>query len=461
MVALAVLSLAAASCSPRRGSPIRSATGITSHTVCAAAFLQKVDPDEAYREAVSALPGFWSIRWALKYEIDPVHREVRSQVAGGFESRAVYRDGVGCLIVQRPEDAAPALAPDQIPADAPQGTDLGPLHPVDPVNPGLKAALDDAFAEPEGHPFRYTKAVIVAQDGKIVAERYAAGIGLDTPLPGWSMSKSVTSALIGVLVREGKLSVQQPAPVAPWRDAGDPRHAITVDMLLRQTSGLALEETGSGWDPNSRMLFRERDMSGFAEAAPLDAPPGRDWRYQSGNAQILSRFIRDSAGGDTAGTLAFARKELFAPLGIQHMTMEFDATGTPVGPSYFYAPARDWVRFGLLYLNDGMAQGKRILPEGWADYSASATPQAEFGYGAGWWTNRGSARFALRRVAAGMPADSYFASGALGQRLIIVPSERLVILRMGLTQDWPDFDIQGAIRLTREVVAAIHTPPKS
>jgi len=134
MVALAVLSLAAASCSPRRGSPIRSATGITSHTVCAAAFLQKVDPDEAYREAVSALPGFWSIRWALKYEIDPVHREVRSQVAGGFESRAVYRDGVGCLVVQRPEDAAPALAPDQIPADAPQGTDLGPLHPAGRFN---------------------------------------------------------------------------------------------------------------------------------------------------------------------------------------------------------------------------------------------------------------------------------------------------------------------------------------
>ena len=229
-------------------------------------------------------------------------------------------------------------------------------------------------------------------DGRVVAERYAPGYGIDTPLLGWSMTKSVINALVGILVRQGRLSVAGPAPVPAWRDPSDPRHAITVEQLMRMTSGLALDETNTGFDPSSRMLSTEPDMAGFAESASLQAPPGTRYHYSSPSTLILSRIVRDAVGGRAEDVRRFAARELFAPLGMRGVTLEFDAAGTPVGSSYMYATARDWARFGLLYANDGVAGGRRILPEGWVGYSASPTPGSRDGYGAGFFTNRGRER---------------------------------------------------------------------
>lgn len=203
------------------------------------------------------------------------------------------------------------------------------------------------------------------------------------------------------------------------------------------------------------MVFAQPDMAAVAERAQMASAPAETWRYSNGNTVILARIIRDSVGGDAASVLAFAHRELFGPLGMTHSTLEFDAAGTPLGATHMWAPARDWARLGLIYLNDGIAGGRRILPAGWVDYSARPTPGSEaFGYGAGFWTNRGdqaAVRPPHRRPH--MPADSFMAYGSLGQYIVIVPSARLVIVRMGVSR-MPGEDIEGVDRLTADAVAA-------
>jgi CubicO group peptidase (beta-lactamase class C family) len=273
------------------------------------------------------------------------------------------------------------------------------------------------------------------------------------------MTKSVTNALIGILARQGKLSVDGPAPVPEWSDPKDPHHAISVGALMRMASGLDFgqsmtQDWATAFDPTTQMVFASPDMAALPERAPVGSPPGATWRYSNGNTLILSRIVRDEAGGDAGSVMAFAHRELFDKLGMANATLEFDATGTPIGASHMWAPARDWARFGLLYLNDGVVGGERILPPGWVDYSARLTPGSEaYGYGAGFWTNRGD-QPAARLHRPDMPADSFMARGSLGQYLIIVPSERLVIVRMGLARTRYE-DIEGVDRLTAEAIAAV------
>jgi CubicO group peptidase (beta-lactamase class C family) len=193
-------------------------------------------------------------------------------------------------------------------------------------------------------------------------------------------------------------------------------------------------------------------MAGFAERAEVETTPGTAWNYHDGNYLILSRLIRDAAGGHAADVMQFARRELFDPLGMQGVTLEFDATGTAEGSSQMLAPARDWARFGLLYLNDGMVGGRRILPEGWVRYSASLTPSAWVGMGAGFWTNLGDSKGSRFRKALGMPPDAFYASGVLGQYVVIVPSQHLVIARFGISAN--QYDIEGVSHLVADVIAA-------
>jgi CubicO group peptidase (beta-lactamase class C family) len=266
------------------------------------------------------------------------------------------------------------------------------------------------------------------------------------------------SALTGILVRQGRLAVNEPAPVAAWQSPDDPHHAITIDQLLRHTSGLAMGSSlnaslASAIAPVNQMKYIAHDMAAFAESAELESVPGSAWNYHDGNFIILSRLIRNAAGGHAADVLRFARSELFGPLGMRNVTLEFDAAGTPEGSSQMLASARDWARFGMLYLNDGVAGGKRILPEGWVSYSASPTPNAWVGYGAGFWTNRGDSFGAKYRIEHGWPRDAFFAKGTIGQYVIVIPSERLVIVRLGRSPNWPP-ESDGVFDLVCDVVAA-------
>jgi CubicO group peptidase (beta-lactamase class C family) len=436
------------------------ATGFVVNTLCSAAFVSRVNSDEVYAETLSVMPGVRLIAWALDYRIDRDRKQATATLLGGAQSRAVYREGLGCYLAHGEEAVDAASLPpagSQVQVQRRLSPEIAGPAPVEPANPSLKLALDRAFAEPDQPPLRHTKAVVVLKDGHVIAERYAAGYGVDTPVLGYSATKSVISALIGILVREGKLAVDGPAPVAAWQSPGDPRHAITVDDLLRHTSGLALGSSlaaslASALEPVNQMNYVERDMAGFAESAGLKTAPGSAWNYQDGNYMILSRLIRDATGGHAADVLSFARRELFEPLGMRNVTLEFDATGTPHGSSQMLASARDWAQFGSLYLDDGVVGCRRILPAGWVSYSASPTPNAWVGYGAGFWTNLGDSYGARTRMQLGWPRDAFHARGTLGQYVIVVPSQHLVIARFGISPNGIDSD--GVSRLLADVIAA-------
>ena len=430
---------------------IRVATGVVAHNVCSKTFVSGLDPQTVFSETI-ARDGLHRLRGVLNFQIDRTGRTVDASVAGMLGSRAAFHDGLGCVLrhgSREPYVLKSDIEALKIPKSPPLLGEMAGPDLVAPSEPALKAALDHAFEEPAEPPFRRTKAVVVVHDGKVIAERYAAGIGVDTPLPGFSLTKSVVNALIGILTQQGRVTPSMPAPVPEWR--GDLRREIEVEHLLRMTTGLALDETNSGFDPSSQMVYLRDDMAGSVVNAAVIAPPGTRWAYSSATTQLLARIIRDAAGGPEQ-TLAFAWRELFHPLGMRHVTLEFDATGTLLGSSYMSASARDWARFGLLYLNDGILGGKRILHEDWVDFSAAATLDTD--YGAGFWTNRSKHIDARGRVRLGIPRDAFFASGDLGQRIVIMPSHRLVIVRLGDSVD-PTGDISGLGRLVREVIAAM------
>jgi len=427
-------------------------THYVSHQMCSAVFVGGLDPDMFYREAVE--PVIAPAGLLMDYRIDRNKREVTADLAGVVTSRSVFLGAEGCRVAHEGVAGAPM---DVDPLTAAKHA-AKPL-PVDPVNPALEAALDREFAEPESGPHRWTKSVVILRDGHIVAERYAPGYGPETPQIGWSVTKSVTNALIGILVRQKKLAVDAPAPIAAWRDPKDPRHPITVDNLLRMNSGIEFGQSlyadwRSAFDPSAQMQFDMADEAAFAETAELGAAPGTRWNYTNGNTMLLARMIRDQAGGDAASVLRFAHREMFDKLGMAHVTLEFDGAGTPIGSSHMWASARDWARFGQLYLDDGVIGGERILPEGWVDYSAQLTPGSEtYGYGAGFWTNRGTTGGAAKRIGLGMPPDSFMARGTQGQYIVIVPWARVVVVRLGMAHDRYE-NIDGVARLVADAVAA-------
>jgi CubicO group peptidase (beta-lactamase class C family) len=453
--------LCVAGCSARSASPARLASGYVSHIVCSYVFVSGLDPARVDEVDIAGNPAFNGFHWAMRHEVVLADRAVTARTLGGFESRAVYRDGVGCLNLNgSPPPGAPT--PAEIAADGPIPEllpDIAGPEVVVPDKPGLKKALDDAFAEPDGKPVRRTHAIVVVHDGRVVAERYAAGYGIDTPVHGWSATKSVNNALLGILVRQGKLKMEDPAPVAAWQGPGDPRRTITSDDLLRMRSGLDLGNSlsaslATAWDSSARMVFNEPDLAGFAESAALRAKPGTEWQYANGNPAILARIVRDQVGGSAVDVLRFARRELFGPLGIRRATLGLDSTGTPIAGAFLFATPREWARFGMLFLDDGVVGGRRILPEGWVRYSTTPTPNAWVGYGAGWWINGDDSRGAVFRRKHGMPADAFMAMGIYGQTVVVVPSRRLVIARFGTTYDLM-MAIVDICRLTADTIAVL------
>lgn len=452
VVGLVLAVLAGTGVTFRPDRAIRVATGYVAHNICVKAFVSGLDPQTVFAEAAERA-GIRLLRHVLGFQLDRTAKTVDAATLGLFRSRATFHEGLGC-VEQHGSKPPYLLRSDIVALKKPKAPPLlpeiaGPAV-VEPSDPALKAALDHAFEEPSEPPFRRTKAVVVVHNGQVIAERYATGIGVDTPLLGFSMTKSVINALIGVLTQQGLVTPSMPAPIPEWHGAEDPRREIEVEHLMRMTSGLDLDETNSGFDRSSRM-FLEDDTAAYAVNARMIAAPGTRWHYSSPTTQILARIVRDAAGGPEQ-TLAMAWRELFNPLGMRNVTLEFDGAGTLQGSTWMLASARDWAKFGLLYLNDGVVGGKRILHEDWVDFCAAATLDTD--YAAGFWTNRSEHPNAKGRVRLGMPRDSFFASGDLGQRIVIMPSRHLVVVRLGDSVD-PTGDIRGLGRLVKEVIAAV------
>jgi CubicO group peptidase (beta-lactamase class C family) len=451
-VGLVLLALVASTIIFRPGRALRTATGYVAHNVCSKIFVSGLDPQAVFSETI-ARDSLRRLRPLLSYHLDRAAKTVDVSVAGLFGSRAASHEGFGCVMLfgsEQPYLLRSDVEALKTPKTPPLLAEIAGPAVVEPTDPALRAALDHAFEEPEAPPFRRTKAIVVVRDGSVIAERYAKGVGIDTQLLGFSMTKSVINALIGIMTQQGLVSPSIPAPIPEWRAASDPRHVIEIEHLLRMTTGLALDETNSGFDPSNQMLYLHSDMAGFAAKAPLIAPPGTRWAYSSSTTQLLARIIRDAVGGPEQ-TLAFAWRELFNPLGMREVTLEFDGVGTLQGSMYMLASARDWARFGLLYLNDGVLGGKRILHEDWVDFSAAAT--LDTNYGAGFWTNRSEHQHAKGLVRLGIPRDAFFASGDQGQRVVIIPSQHMVVVRLGDATDLTG-DIRGLGRLVKEAIAA-------
>ncbi len=389
---------------------------------------------------------------ALRYVQADVDARRRTVTAffGPIDGIAQFRDGAGCAIVD--EASGGASESEGVPAswDLTGPYSLAVFEPATESGGALARAIDRAFAEPDPDRPRRTRAVVVVQAGRIVAERYAADVTAATPLLGWSMTKSVTNALVGILVHRGRLSLDAPVPVREWQSAGDPRARITLDHLLRMSSGLRFDEDGIGpFSDTIRMLFRERDMAGFAVSQPLEGVPGTRWQYSSATTVILSRVIRAAIGSDRAYH-AFPREALFDPAGMRGAVIETDAAGTFVGSSLMYATARDWARFGTLYLDDGVVAGTRLWPEGWVTYTTTPAPaDPSKRYGAHVWLDVPDG---YNPGDAALPADTFHAAGHQGQFVTIVPSRRTVIVRLGQTRYRNAWD-HGAF--VRDVLAAL------
>jgi CubicO group peptidase (beta-lactamase class C family) len=274
------------------------------------------------------------------------------------------------------------------------------------------------------------------------------------PLAGWSMSKSVTNALVGILVYKERLNLYEPVQVPEWQAPGDPRQEITLDQLLHMTSGLRFREVYTPPSDVTEMLFRRHDFGAAAASKSLEASPGGKWHYSSGTSNIIARIIRRAVEPEYGHSISFIRRELFNPLGMRSATVELDPSGTFVGSSYTFATARDWARFGLLYLEDGIWQGKRILPPGWVDYSRTPTPVAPKGqYGAHYWLNAGLPDNPNQRRWPSLPGDMLVAWGFQGQFLVIVPSKELVLVRLGLNTKSKGWNLE---RFVSRVIAALH-----
>lgn len=294
--------------------------------------------------------------------------------------------------------------------------------PRAPVGEHASALCDRLFDLPDAAGVSY--AVLLIHRGRLVYERYGGGANAFYLQYSWSMAKSVTQALVGILVRQGRLDPFAPAAVPEWQSAGDPRRRITVDQLLRMRSGLAFNEDyvdGERSDVIPMLSFEGRhDTGAFAAAKPLLHEPGTVFSYSSGTTNIVARLLRDLVGGPTE-MLRLMRDELFEPLGMRTPTPRFDTAGTFIGSSFLFATPQDFARFGYLYLRDGVWDGRRILPEGWVDYARRPSYRdAEQAYGAHWWL---------------VPDDHgrFCASGYDGQRVLVVPDRDAVAVRLGRT----------------------------
>ena len=435
--------------------------GIAAELGCAGIYVMHRDPqDVVAQDLLSTDP----LLARVNLTIDLPHQTTTATMLGLVSRTALYRPGLGCTLINERDEAAlrgqtAGLKPmPQEPRDAPwpagDAVDLDHL-PAGVDKPALDAAIDGTFEEAKLGGRIDTRAVLVAWHGRIIAERYAPGYSKDTRLLGWSMSKSVTSALIGTLVADGKLMLEAPPPVPALRKAADGRQTITLKQLLQMKSGLQFTETYGPGDDSTAMLFGRDDMAEYAASRPLEHPPGSHWSYSSGTANILAHLVFDAAGGSLVKNYDYAREHLFAPAGMTSAEFAPDGTGAFVGSSYLYMNARDWARFGQLYLNKGELNGHRILSEDWVAFSHESVGPIEDeggGYAAQFWLNSDGANppsVRWRHV----PEDTYMALGHNEEIVAIVPSQGLVFVRLGWTTGGARFNVDKHLS---SVLASVH-----
>jgi CubicO group peptidase (beta-lactamase class C family) len=302
----------------------------------------------------------------------------------------------------------------------------------DPVRLRLDGVVARAFEGERPETLAKTRAIVVIAHGRLAVERYSDGITPDTRLQSWSMAKSILHAALGIAIGDGLIDPDAPAPVPEWQKADDPRRTITIRQLAQMTDGLAFRENYGDTDAEvMQMLFGagRGDVGAAAARTPLGHAPGTSWSYSSGSANILSRILRDAVGGREAYA-AFLRERLFGPLGMKSAVAEFDTSGTWIGSSYVHATARDFAKFGQLYLNYGLWEMRQLVPRDWVDGASHATEPSKGLYGTLFWLNARDKDKGDCAISNKLPCDMFFARGFGGQLIAIAPSQDVVIVML-------------------------------
>lgn len=419
--------------------------GYTAKHLCSGVYVsgfdRKLVRDHFIAPKVPPLPFFWRI----KFDDDQKSVTVSDIVFGNsFAATAVYRENIGCtLMAQQSADNINDLVQQKV----------TPV-PVDPLPPGewphgnggvssdipagvdmeaINATVDAAFAEKYPGP-RNTTSFLVVYKGKLIAEKYAYGVTPETPILGWSMTKTVTGMLIGLLHERGVIDIDAPAPIPEWQ--GTDKENITTTHLLHMASGLDFSE-GYGYRSDvTLMLYRRADMADYVSQLRRAYLPGEMFNYSTGDAMLLSRIVKDNVGGDLQSTYNFYQKELFHPLDIRSAFIEFDPSGTMVGGAYGYMSPRDWARLGLFYLNRGEWNGQQLLSREWVDFAFTPSPAANY-YGVQLWMNTEGSEWPE------LPYGIYHFSGHQGQEILMVPERDLVVVRTGVTEEDRDIGIEA------------------
>ena len=365
-------------------------------------------------------------------------KNVTTSLLGLGKAKAIYRENVGCTLNATDKTSLvsnlPTISPK--PWESAKRASANALPRVDYDR--LARSVEEAF-EKDGLNHR---AILVAVDGKLVFEHYADGFDQNSKLLSWSAAKSIVATLIGIGVHKNYLNIQDRLPVPEW-DSDPARNSIRWDDLLRMQSGLDFDEDYA--DTNSdvnRMLFKSASMAALAAKSTALHKPATHFYYSSGSSNLLSRAIGDEVEAEGSSIIPFAYTNFLVPLGLTNTTLETDAAGDFVGSSYVYASGRDWLKMGQLYLQDGVWEGVRILPDNWNDYVATPTPSSDNQYGAHFWLNRDGDKAPengepRKRFFPDMPDNVYFFAGRDGQYVVIMPDKNMVLVRLGITREHP------------------------
>ena len=396
-------------------------TGYTAKYLCSAVFVSNRNQAD-----VEALDLHFSFIKYTKNEVDFNDSSVTSSFLWG-KSKANYRKGFGSTLIRGIDEATlraikfPHLKEVKYNQDTiawPMGNRLpDTIIGIDKLKLAEithKLMIDRGY---NGNPF----ALMVVSKGIPVAESYQPEFNLNTRFQSWSMAKSFTNALVGIMVKEGKFNILKPVNLPEWQN--DDRKHITINDLMQMQSGLKWNEDYGVRSDVTAMLYCEPDFAGYTFERPLDFPIGSKWYYSSGSANVVQYLIRKTINCD-AQYYNFANTYLFNKIGISDAVIEVDPSGTEVGSSYLYATARDYARFGLLYLQDGIFNGERILPEGWVKYTTTPASGSKGVYGSLFWLNK-------TKYYPSAPEDMYSCNGYEGQRIFIIPSKELVVVVLG------------------------------
>ena len=375
-----------------------------------------------------------------KNKIDDKNKWAKASVYGLKSRKTIYREGLGATLINDNFDIS---KPYEIPNRTKLETNLlfpyGNKEPKESVFSNidykkLDLAVANAF-DKKNEKSKRTRSVLVIYKDKIIAEKYDIGFNKNSKILGWSMTKSVTSALFGILQKQGKININKPAPIKEW--ATDKRAKITISDLLHMNSGLEWEENYETICDATKMLFQAEDMTKSQLEKPAALEPNSHWNYSSGTTNLLSGILRNQFKTHQE-YLDFWYSALIDKIGMNSMIIETDMAGNYVGSSYGWATTRDWSKFGLLYLHNGKWNGEQLLDESWIKYTATPTNTSRGEYGAHFWLNAGG-KFP------DVPRDMYYCSGYQGQMVAIIPSLEMVIVRMGLKEN-PEFDFNGFLK---------------